>query len=220
MLGPGLQHQLPPSLSPCATNLNLKVALLRDERLRAEKNVWALKGELEALSARRDDAARRDRQREREEGALSARREALAAAASREEERAGLAKAAKEKLQEEVRRARTIAVTVEVVKAVGVAVPRAWSCVCRDPQGSFSRLGEGGGNRGVTLDRGERGGGNGIGGIGGSGGCRGGGNGGGCGCGCSPRGPGACIFRHAPGLCSGAGGVGSGFDRGKGGRSA
>lgn len=131
MVGLGLKNRLPSSFSPFATNVNLKVALLRDERLRAEKNVWALKGELEALSARRDDAARRDRQREREEGALSARRETLAAAASREEERAGLAKAAKEKLQEEVRRARAVAVAVAVaegaavVKAVAVAVPRA-----------------------------------------------------------------------------------------------
>ena len=79
-----------------------KVAVLRDERLHTEKNVWALKGELETLSARRDDATRRDRQREREEGALSARREALATAASREEERARLTKAAKERLEEEV----------------------------------------------------------------------------------------------------------------------
>ncbi len=80
-----------------------QIAALRDERLRAEKAAWALKGEVEALSTRRDDAVRRDRQREREEGALAARREAVAAAAAREKERLGLATAAKERLEAEVR---------------------------------------------------------------------------------------------------------------------
>ena len=76
---------------------------MRDERLRAEKTVWTLKTEVGILSTRKDDAARRDRQREREEGALSARREAVAAAAASEQERLGLATAAKEKLEAEVR---------------------------------------------------------------------------------------------------------------------
>lgn len=75
---------------------------MRDEHLRAEKSVWALKSEVGSLTARRDDACRRDRQREREEEALSARREAIAAAAAREQERLGLAKAAKENLEAEV----------------------------------------------------------------------------------------------------------------------
>lgn len=78
------------------------MTLLRDERLRVEKNLWTLKSELEVLSTRRDDADRRDRRREREEGALAARREALADAVAREEERLSQAKSAKGKLEAEV----------------------------------------------------------------------------------------------------------------------
>lgn len=75
---------------------------MRDERLRVEKNVWALKSDLEILSTRRDDATRRDRRREREEGALAARRDALAEEVLREEERLGQATAAKEAIEAEV----------------------------------------------------------------------------------------------------------------------
>lgn len=81
----------------------LKVTLLRDERLTVEKSVWSLKSEVEALSARRSDAIRSERRREREEGALEARREALASAVAREEERVGLSKTKREKLVAEVR---------------------------------------------------------------------------------------------------------------------
>lgn len=83
-----------------------QVAALRDEHLRAEKSVWSLKSEVSSLSARRDDASRRDRQREREEEALSARREAVAAAAEREEERLRVATVARERLEAEVSRVR------------------------------------------------------------------------------------------------------------------
>lgn len=76
---------------------------MRDERLRVEKTSWALKGELETLSTKRDDAARRDRRREREEGALVARRDALAEAVAREEERLSRATIAKEAIEVEVR---------------------------------------------------------------------------------------------------------------------
>lgn len=77
--------------------------MLRDERLRVEKSVWTLKSELKALSTKRDDAARRDRRREREESALIARRDALADAVASEDEHLGLATAAKEALEAEVR---------------------------------------------------------------------------------------------------------------------
>lgn len=96
---PTPQRQTPPPPPP-----RDQIAALRDERLRTEKTAWALKGEVEALSTRRDDAARRDRQREREEVALSARREAIAAAEAREKERLSLATAAKERLEAEVRK--------------------------------------------------------------------------------------------------------------------
>lgn len=77
---------------------------MRDEHLRVEKNVWALKSELAALDTRRDDAARRDRRRDREEVALAVRRDTLADAAAQEEQRLRLAATAKEGLEAEVRR--------------------------------------------------------------------------------------------------------------------
>lgn len=89
--------------------------MLRDEHLRVEKNVWTLKSELAALNTRRDDAARRDRRRDREETALAARRDALADAAVREEHRLGLATAAKETLEAEVRRENTQVRTAQTV---------------------------------------------------------------------------------------------------------
>lgn len=64
--------------------------------------MWTLKAEFETLSTRRDDATRRNRRCQREEGALAARRDALAEAVAREKNKLDQTKAAKEAVEAEV----------------------------------------------------------------------------------------------------------------------